>query len=176
MRFAKLPLAALAGVTVAAAALTGCRDANEGATPDHFEEIPVDNRPEASADADRDYAPTLGVDLAAMTRTESGLYYRDTQPGEGEIAAVGRHVEVHYTGWLTDGTEFDSSHNRGATFDFVLGTGAVISGWEEGIAGMRVGGRRQLVIPPALAYGRDGYGIIPPNATLVFETELVSVQ
>lgn len=175
MRLARLPVTVLTVVT-AVAALAGCRDANEGATPDAFEEIPVDDRPEASAEVEREYAPELGVDLAGMTRTPSGLYYRDTEPGTGEEAQLGRMVEVHYTGWLADGTRFDSSHDRGDTFDFVLGTGAVIPGWEEGIAGMRTGGRRRLVIPPALGYGRDGYGIIPPNATLVFETELVSVQ
>jgi FKBP-type peptidyl-prolyl cis-trans isomerase len=82
---------------------------------------------------------------------------------------------VHYTGWLADGTRFDTSADRGP-FEFVLGTGAVIPGWEEGLVGMRTGGRRRLVIPPALAYGRDGYGVIPPYATLVFETHMVEVR
>jgi FKBP-type peptidyl-prolyl cis-trans isomerase FkpA len=175
MKFARVPVAVLTIVTIAAVP-AGCRDANRGAVPDTFDEIPVDDRPEASSEVDREYAPDLNVDLNAMTRTESGLYIQDIEVGDGPPAEIGRMVEVHYTGWLADGTRFDSSYERNQTYDFVLGTGAVIAGWEEGIAGMRAGGRRRLVIPPSLAYGRDGYGVIPPYATLVFDTELVAVQ
>jgi len=96
--------------------------------------------------------------------------------GSGDEAQVGQNVRVHYTGWLTDGTKFDSSVDRGQPFDFPLGGGAVIRGWDDGVAGMRVGGKRKLVIPPDLAYGERGAGgVIPPNATLTFEVELVRI-
>ena len=177
MRLGKSRPAMLAILALCAlAGSAGCRDAGRDQDLADIDPIPVDDRPEAGTDVDRDFAAELGIDLDAMTRTASGLYILDLEPGTGATAEVGRHVEVHYTGWLTDGTQFDSSRGRDITLDFVLGTGAVISGWEEGIAGMREGGRRRLVIPPALAYGRDGYGVIPPYATLVFETELVQVQ
>jgi FKBP-type peptidyl-prolyl cis-trans isomerase FkpA len=166
-------LAALAMLCIVTVA--GCRDVDPDQDLDDVQTIPVDDRPEASADVDREIAPELGVDLNAMTRTESGLYIQDLEQGEGEAAQLGRQVEVHYTGWLADGTRFDTSADRGP-FEFVLGTGAVIPGWEEGLVGMRTGGRRRLVIPPALAYGRDGYGVIPPYATLVFETHMVEVR
>lgn len=109
--------------------------------------------------------------------SESGLKYHDFVVGDGAIAEVGQTVSVHYTGWLTDGTKFDSSLDRGEPISFTIGTGQVISGWDEGIAGMQVGGQRQLVIPADLAYGEAGAGgVIPPNATLVFEVELLAVQ
>jgi FKBP-type peptidyl-prolyl cis-trans isomerase len=101
----------------------------------------------------------------------------DLAAGSGAEAAAGKRVEVHYTGWLTDGTMFDSSLNRGQPFGFELGAGQVIAGWDEGVAGMKEGGARQLVIPPELAYGERGGGsVIAPNATLVFEVELLEVQ
>jgi FKBP-type peptidyl-prolyl cis-trans isomerase FkpA len=156
--------------------LASCRELNPDADLEDVPVEPVDDRPEATTDVDTEYAASLDVDLARMTRAESGLYYEDVTIGTGTVAELGRHVEVHYRGWLSDGTAFDSSYERNEPIDFVLGTGAVIPGWEEGIVGMREGGRRRLVIPPALAYGRDGAGEIPPYATLVFETELVQVQ
>ncbi len=124
-----------------------------------------------------DFAPELGVNLSSMTKTSSGLYYRDLLVGNGEEAEVGERVTVHYTGWLHDGTKFDSSRDRGQPFQFVLGVGMVIPGWDEGIQGMGVGGRRLLVIPSQLAYGAAGSPpVIPRNATLVFDVELLAVE
>jgi len=113
----------------------------------------------------------------AMVTTASGLQYDDLQVGQGAAARFGADVVVHYTGWLTDGTKFDSSRDRDEPFGFALGQGNVIAGWEEGVAGMRVGGRRKLLIPPALGYGAWGAGdVIPPDTTLVFEVELLAVD
>jgi len=106
----------------------------------------------------------------------SGLEIEDQVTGNGDEAVAGQNVEVHYTGWLTDGTEFDSSHNRNQTFSFKLGAGQVIAGWDQGVAGMKVGGTRKLTIPPDMGYGERGAGgVIPPNATLIFKVELISV-
>jgi FKBP-type peptidyl-prolyl cis-trans isomerase FkpA len=107
-----------------------------------------------------------------------GLKYTDDQVGNGTEAVAGKTVVVHYTGWLTDGTKFDSSKDRGQPFSFPLGGGRVIKGWDEGVAGMKVGGRRTLTIPPDLGYGARGTpgGPIPPNATLKFEVELLDVR
>ncbi|HUQ24737.1 MAG TPA: FKBP-type peptidyl-prolyl cis-trans isomerase [Burkholderiales bacterium] len=111
------------------------------------------------------------------TTTASGLVYEDLVVGSGNAAASGQKVSVHYTGWLTNGTKFDSSKDRGEPFIFPLGKGHVIKGWDEGVAGMKVGGKRKLTIPPALGYGARGAGgVIPPNATLVFEVELLDVK
>lgn len=122
------------------------------------------------------YAPALGVDLAAMERRESGLYLQDVRAGTGDAATLGRQVTVDYTGWLVDGTQFDSSKDAGRVpFSFTPGQKRVIAGWEEGIVGMRVGGLRKLVIPSALAYGEQRRGSIPPNSVLVFDVELISI-
>lgn len=118
-----------------------------------------------------------------MITTASGLQYEDTAAGSGEEASTGHHVQVHYTGWLHDanannarGRKFDSSKDRGQPFSFRLGSGEVIRGWDEGVAGMKVGGTRVLTIPANLGYGARGAGgVIPPNATLVFEVELLGV-
>lgn len=108
---------------------------------------------------------------------DSGLKYQDLQEGDGAKAEAGKQVSVHYTGWLEDGTKFDSSLDRNEPFSFALGKGQVIRGWDEGVAGMQVGGKRRLTIPPQLGYGSRGAGgVIPPNATLVFEVELLDVQ
>jgi FKBP-type peptidyl-prolyl cis-trans isomerase len=111
-------------------------------------------------------------------KTDSGLQYWDIRVGNGEAAKEGSHVRVHYTGWLTNGKKFDSSVDAGKPFDFTIGNGEVIKGWEEGVTGMRVGGKRQLRIPPELGYGADGTpdGTIPPNATLIFDVHLLGVQ
>lgn len=122
------------------------------------------------------FAPSLGVNLDASTRTESGLYYQDLQLGGGTVARAGFKVTAHYTGWLADGTKFDSSVDRGQPISFTLGVRDVIVGWDEGISGMRVGGTRKLVIPPSLGYGSRQNGPIPPNSILVFDVTLVSAQ
>ena len=111
------------------------------------------------------------------SRTASGLEYWDLKLGTGPAALRGQRVKVHYTGWLTTGKKFDSSVDAGQPFSFTLGGGDVIKGWDEGVAGMKVGGKRQLHIPPQLAYGERGYpGVIPPNATLIFDIQLLGVQ
>lgn len=113
----------------------------------------------------------------APTKTASGLEYWDIKVGTGAVAASGQHVKVDYTGWLTNGKKFDSSVGTGKPFDFVLGAGQVIKGWDEGVAGMKVGGKRQLRIPPDLAYGEKGYpGVIPASSTLIFDVRLVDVK
>ncbi|HSJ10862.1 MAG TPA: FKBP-type peptidyl-prolyl cis-trans isomerase [Longimicrobiales bacterium] len=122
------------------------------------------------------YAPELGVDLDRMTRSATGLYIEDVDVGTGETVTAGQGALVHYTGRFATGEEFDTSRDGDPPLEFVIGAGQVIPGWEEGVAGMKVGGRRKLVIPPHLAYGVDGYEIIPPNATLVFDVELVGIR
>ena len=121
--------------------------------------------------------PVVPSDAASSTVTKpSGLKYEDVKIGTGDEAEAGKTVSVHYTGWLTNGTKFDSSKDRGQPFDFPLGGGRVIRGWDEGVQGMKVGGVRKLTIPPELGYGARGAGgVIPPNATLVFEVELLKV-
>lgn len=109
-------------------------------------------------------------------KTDSGLQYWDIRVGTGVVAKDGDHVKVHYTGWLTNGKKFDSSVDAHQPFDFTIGKGDVIKGWEEGVTGMKVGGKRQLRIPPQLAYGDQGYsGIIPKNATLIFDIRLLAI-
>lgn len=110
-------------------------------------------------------------------KTDSGLEYENTKEGDGAEAKAGQKVSVHYTGTLTDGSKFDSSRDRGRPFEFTLGVGQVIKGWDEGVAGMKVGGQRMLTIPPELGYGsRGASGVIPPNATLIFDVELLGVS
>ena len=127
--------------------------------------------------------PAAAADQPGKTiETASGLKYIDTKVGDGQAAASGLFVEVHYTGWLykngAKGAQFDSSRDRGKPIAFKLGSHQVIPGWDEGIAGMKVGGKRTLIIPPEQGYGSKGAGggLIPPNATLLFEVELVSVR
>jgi peptidylprolyl isomerase len=121
------------------------------------------------------YAPELNVDLNAMERRPSGLYVQDLQVGTGTEATRGRSVTVHYTGWLPNGSKFDSSRDRAKAFSFTLGRGDVIAGWDEGLLGMKVGGQRKLVIPSNLGYGSQARGSIPANSVLVFDVELISV-
>ncbi len=113
----------------------------------------------------------------SITTTASGLQIEDLTVGNGATATAGQNVAVHYTGWLTNGTKFDSSKDRNDPFRFGLGQRQVIAGWDEGVQGMQVGGVRKLTIPPELGYGARGAGgVIPPNATLVFEVELLDVR
>jgi len=119
---------------------------------------------------------TGAIKLSNPTTTASGLKYEDVVVGTGASPVTGRRVSVHYTGTLTNGTKFDSSVDRGQPFTFIIGTGSVIKGWDEGVATMKVGGKRLLEIPPALGYGSRANGPIPANSTLLFEVELLSVQ
>jgi peptidylprolyl isomerase len=112
-----------------------------------------------------------------IVKTTSGLEYVDLEVGKGDSPKKGQRVSVHYTGWLKDGTKFDSSKDRGMPFNFPIGQGLVIKGWDEGVATMKVGGKRKLIIPPQLGYGERGAGgVIPPNATLIFEVELLKIE
>lgn len=131
--------------------------------------VPADQRV-----ADR-YSVSLGINLEKMERRPTGLYVQDLLVGEGMRADSGDIATVHYTGWLPTGVEFDSSR-QGEAFEVALGYGRVIAGWDQGVVGMRVGGRRRLVVPPALGYGEGGRGPIPANSTLVFDIELLDVE
>ena len=156
--------------------LTGC-------TLDTVRSKPLDAQAKAPGDPNvgapetLTYNPSLNVDLAMMARTPSGLYWKDITVGTGAEAVRGSTAVVDYTGWLADARQFDSSRPAGKPYSFQVGQGRVIAGWDEGVAGMRVGGKRLLVIPPQLGYGPTGAGsVIPGNATLVFEVELVDVK
>jgi FKBP-type peptidyl-prolyl cis-trans isomerase len=121
--------------------------------------------------------PAPAGEESKLHKLANGLQYEDLAVGSGKMAEPGMNVSVHYTGWLTDGTKFDSSVDRQQPFKFQLGAGQVIRGWDEGVKGMRIGGKRKLTIPPDLGYGARGAGgVIPPNATLVFDVELLDVQ
>jgi FKBP-type peptidyl-prolyl cis-trans isomerase FkpA len=117
-----------------------------------------------------EFDDSLNVNLAAMTRTASGLYYQDLAPGSGNDVKAGEKATVAYSGWLPNGSKFDSG-----SFLFTVGAGQVVPGFDEGVLGMRVGGKRKLVIPPELGYGNQGRGAIPPNSTLIFEVELQKI-
>jgi FKBP-type peptidyl-prolyl cis-trans isomerase FkpA len=135
------------------------------------------DQPDRASQTQAGFSPALGVDTAAMTKTPSGLRYQVLAEGEGREAKAGNTVAVHYTGWLPNGEKFDGSRERNQPFGFTLGAGQVIAGWDEGVAGMKIGGKRKLVIPPDLGYGTAGAPPdIPPGATLVFEVELVDVK
>ena len=122
------------------------------------------------------YAKELDVHLDHMTKQPSGLYLLDIKEGTGPAIAAGQTAQVHYTGWLVNGKQFDSSVG-GAPYEFPVGRGRVIAGWDEGVAGMKTGGKRRLVVPPDLGYGAAGTGgVIPPGATLIFDVELIGVR
>lgn len=124
---------------------------------------------------------SVSMAASTMVTTPSGLKYQDNQVGTGKEATGGSTVSVHYTGWLdhkgTKGAKFDSSRDRDETFQFLLGAGRVIKGWDEGVSGMKIGGKRTLMIPPPLGYGAQGAGnVIPPNSNLIFDVELLDVK
>lgn len=123
------------------------------------------------------FNPSLKVDIAASTRTITGLYYRDLEMGEGAAAVPGKTVHVHYKGYLVNGTLFDQNLvGQHTPLEFEIGRGGVIPGFDEGVSGMRVGGKRQLIIPPSLGYGNRPIGGIPANSILVFDVHLVAVE
>ena len=155
-------------VLVAVIALTTCSNEAEEPAEEPVAE-PVEQAPEPE--------PTADETPAAQAEEVTGLEIEDIVIGEGAEAVPGSTVSVHYTGWLTDETKFDSSVDRGQPFQFTLGQGMVIKGWDEGVAGMKVGGKRRLTIPPEMGYGDQGAGgVIPPGATLIFEVELLGVS
>ena len=161
----RLARAVFAVFMVPALALVGCQESG----PDQSD-LPPGYRV-----ADR-YHVSLDVDLEEMERRPTGLYVEDLVVGEGARVDSGDVVTVHYTGWLPNGNAFDSSRERDQPFEVAIGYGRVIPGWDQGVVGMREGGQRKLVIPPAMAYGQEGRGPIPSNSTLVFEVEVVDVE
>ncbi len=155
-------------------AAAGCGDVQSGSTIDAIRapdlpEMPV--IPELV-----DYHADLDIAIAEMKQLTSGLLYQDDSVGTGDSVTVGSTVAVHYTGWLPDGTMFDTSRESGQPLVFQVGRGEVIEAWDEGLLGMQVGGRRKLVVPPALGYGEEGNGPIPSNAILVFAIELLEIR
>lgn len=148
-------------LTLTMAASAACGSTTENSVP--------------SVPASETYAASLGVNLSAMMKRNDALYVQDVRVGPGDEAIVGRQITVQYTGYFVDGRSFDSSVGRGP-YTFTLGAGNVIRGWDVGLPGMKVGGKRKLVIGSEYAYGRTGQGSIGPNQTLVFDVELISVQ
>ncbi|NDD27532.1 MAG: FKBP-type peptidyl-prolyl cis-trans isomerase [Proteobacteria bacterium] len=149
----------------------GCAESTTSQKP--AEKAPVTSGAPATSTSG---APAPAAD-GKMVKTASGLQYIDTVEGKGASPAAGQTVVVHYTGWLLDGKKFDSSVDREKPFEFVIGQGQVIKGWDEGVASMKVGGKRTLVIPAELGYGSRGAGgAIPPNATLKFDVELIAIK
>jgi len=170
-------------ITMTAAALSlllaACaREETPDPEPLTTEEMTPEEATPAMADpGTMTYAPELNVEVSGMQRTDTGLYYEVLSAGSGNVVAAGQTAVVHYTGWLPDGTKFDSSRDRGEPFSFPVGAGQVIAGWDQGVAGMAVGEERKLVIPPDLGYGASGSGgVIPPNAVLVFDVELLEIR
>jgi FKBP-type peptidyl-prolyl cis-trans isomerase len=164
----------VASVALAGVLAAGCASSHKAG---------VQDKPVANTTAVAPAPTPVPVSVPAPTQEAkvhtlpSGLVYEDLVVGEGRVAEAGQSATVHYTGWLTDGTKFDSSLDRGDPFQFALGAGQVIRGWDEGVQGMRIGGKRKLTIPSDLGYGSRGAGgVIPPNATLVFEVELLGLQ
>lgn len=136
-------------------------------------EGPIDNAPPDIATAR--FAASLEVDIAGSRRNDAGLYWRDLAPGDGPVVQRGQTIAVYYDGRLPDGTRFDAT-SPGDPYTFMVGAGHVIAGWDQGIVGMRVGGKRQLIIPPALGYGPAGAGPIPPGGVMVFTVEVLEAR
>lgn len=132
--------------------------------------------PEEASIEHTTFAASLGVDLAASTKTPNGAYYRDIVVGTGPVVAAGQTLKIRYTGWLSDGTEFDSNLTAQDPLPFRFGVNDVIPGFDEAMVGVRVGGKRQLIIPPSLGYGFNPYGPIPGNSVLVFNVEVISAE
>jgi FKBP-type peptidyl-prolyl cis-trans isomerase FkpA len=172
MRPRRLTLAALATL-----ALAGCHQKTATTTASTSTTASVTTPAGTAAESTGSSMNAMPGGAAAEITTPSGLKYQDLALGDGAVAESGKSVTVHYTGWLTDGTKFDSSVDRGQPFAFTLGAGQVIRGWDEGVRGMKVHGKRRLTIPSDLGYGQQGAaGVIPPNATLIFEVELLGVK
>ena len=164
MRFTRLAAAASLLVFV------GCTGTNNGTTA-------VDTNVYTEDPVTSQYASALNVIIGSMVKTPSGLYYKDVTTGTGAVAAAGYTVRVQYAGYLVNGNQFDTSDGKTPNYyEFLLNAGKVIKGWDEGVQGMKVGGKRQLVIPPSLGYGSTGSGSIPANAILVFEVSLIAVR
>lgn len=138
-----------------------------------FSACSADSLPTGPDIASATFATALGVNIPASTKTATGLYYRDIAAGSGATVVSGQNLVVRYTGWLINGTQFDANQ---VGYTFKIGTGAVITGWDQGIVGMKVGGTRQLIIPPALAYGATANGSIPGYSILVFNVTVISAQ
>lgn len=161
-------LSRLALLSTTALLLAGCNGQNVGT---------VDPGQYSTDPAQATYAASLNVNIPSMTKTSTGLYYKDLTTGTGATAAAGFTARVQYTGWLVNGNKFDTSEGRTpAYFEFLVNAGHVIKGWDQGIVGMKVGGKRQLVVPPELAYGTTGSGSIPGGAILIFEITLLQVR
>lgn len=150
-----------------------CADAPAPAVPPAPPASSASSAPDLSAIT---YAPALGVEVAAMSRTPRGVLYRDLAPGTGEPVGAGKLVAIHYAGSLTNGTQFDANDASDPPYEFRLGAGEVVPGFDEAVTGMKVGGKRQVVIPPALGYGAQANGPIPANSVLVFTIDLVSAR
>lgn len=164
-------------VALATALACGDDDPDPAEGEVYEDATPPEEMAEMPAPMATEFAPEMGVDLATMEETDSGVRFAIVSEGTGPVAGPGDMVSVHYTGWLPNGTQFDSSRDRDEPFEFVLGAGRVIPGWDEGVMGMAEGSRFTLVIPPAQGYGSAGAGgVIPPDATLVFDIELLEVS
>lgn len=159
-------------ITLAAALCAGCQGKKQPATTEEptGPEVRPDTGPTTAAPASTD-----GGEFGEVT-TASGLKYVDLKVGDGPVPERGQMLSVHYTGWLENGTKFDSSVDRGEPLDFTIGVGQVIKGWDEGVGSMHVGGKRKLIVPSELGYGAKGVGPIPPDATLIFEVELLAIK
>jgi FKBP-type peptidyl-prolyl cis-trans isomerase len=163
---------ALAAVACAAIVVSGCYS-NDYSSSSTSSSAGAASGTTAAAKVDS-MAPSAAK--AKVHKLASGLQYEDLVIGDGKMAEPGLTAVVHYTGWLTDGTKFDSSYDRGAPLTFEIGAGRMIGGFDEGVRGMRAGGKRKLTIPPDLGYGAQGSGPVPPNATMVFEVTLLGVK